>query len=333
MAKPTTAKAKKLGRNDPCHCGSGRKYKDCHLPIEEAARGEQLRLRQAQDSLLPKIIEAAQSVPDQFPPAFARFWQEKYAVEQMAELDEIEDRGAERFLTWFAFDFRQADGRTLLGQLDDAADTGGFDVDPSERKLLALWREVRLRPYVVDGVRKGKGLSLHDLLSGAAYEVADYNASKRLIPGEVVVGHLTPADTAPGAAAPTYYLAGAAAQLTDDTAEKLLEFVELHMADLRRRAPDSTWDDLIDERSEILNHFVTALPHEQRDPTVMEKIVAEGRIALQLTAESVAALLGRALPESEVEDQEAGVGGQKSGVGAPDPGADPDADTELEGKD
>ncbi len=291
--------AKKLGRNAPCHCGSGRKYKDCHLPTEEAARSEQLRLRQAQDTLLPKIIEAAQSVPDQFPPAFARFWQEKYAVEQMAELDEAEDRGAERFLTWFAFDFRQADGRTLMGQLDDAADSGGFDVDPFERKLLTQWRRVRLRPYVVDEIHWRKGLILRDLLDDTMYDVADHLASMRLSSGEVVVGHLTPVDTAPGAAAPTYYLAGAAAQLTDDTAERLLEFAELHLADLRRRAPDATWDDLVDERSEILNHFVAALPHEQRDPTVMERLVAEGRIALQLTAESVAALLGRPLPEND----------------------------------
>lgn len=24
------------GRNDPCHCGSGRKYKQCHLAADEA---------------------------------------------------------------------------------------------------------------------------------------------------------------------------------------------------------------------------------------------------------------------------------------------------------
>ncbi|HET6345835.1 MAG TPA: SEC-C metal-binding domain-containing protein [Myxococcota bacterium] len=24
----------KLGRNDPCHCGSGKKYKKCHEPID-----------------------------------------------------------------------------------------------------------------------------------------------------------------------------------------------------------------------------------------------------------------------------------------------------------
>ena len=28
------------GRNDPCWCGSGRKYKKCHLPVEEKKASE-----------------------------------------------------------------------------------------------------------------------------------------------------------------------------------------------------------------------------------------------------------------------------------------------------
>jgi len=31
---------KNLGRNDPCHCGSGKKYKQCHLAADEAAARE-----------------------------------------------------------------------------------------------------------------------------------------------------------------------------------------------------------------------------------------------------------------------------------------------------
>lgn len=29
-----------IGRNDPCHCGSGKKYKQCHLQQDEAAQRE-----------------------------------------------------------------------------------------------------------------------------------------------------------------------------------------------------------------------------------------------------------------------------------------------------
>jgi hypothetical protein len=28
---------RELGRNDPCHCGSGKKYKQCHLVKDEEA--------------------------------------------------------------------------------------------------------------------------------------------------------------------------------------------------------------------------------------------------------------------------------------------------------
>ena len=31
---------KALGRNDPCHCGSGKKYKQCHLDKDETAARE-----------------------------------------------------------------------------------------------------------------------------------------------------------------------------------------------------------------------------------------------------------------------------------------------------
>jgi hypothetical protein len=31
------ATRRELGRNDPCHCGSGKKYKQCHLDKDEAA--------------------------------------------------------------------------------------------------------------------------------------------------------------------------------------------------------------------------------------------------------------------------------------------------------
>ena len=29
-SSPTTVRKKKVGRNDPCPCGSGKKYKHCH---------------------------------------------------------------------------------------------------------------------------------------------------------------------------------------------------------------------------------------------------------------------------------------------------------------
>ena len=37
-----TAAMSKIGRNDPCHCGSGQKYKKCHLAKDDAAKSAEL---------------------------------------------------------------------------------------------------------------------------------------------------------------------------------------------------------------------------------------------------------------------------------------------------
>jgi preprotein translocase subunit SecA len=38
-ATPAARAGPRVGRNDPCHCGSGKKYKKCHLPLEEGGAG------------------------------------------------------------------------------------------------------------------------------------------------------------------------------------------------------------------------------------------------------------------------------------------------------
>lgn len=37
-----------IGRNDPCYCGSGKKYKKCHLQEDEAAEHKLLTERDSQ---------------------------------------------------------------------------------------------------------------------------------------------------------------------------------------------------------------------------------------------------------------------------------------------
>src|SRR5262245_35851205 len=230
----------KIGRNDPCPCGSGTKYKHCHLPIEEAAQAEQLRMRRAVDTLLPKIIAAARSRAADVPDAFARFWNAKYSPEHLAELDDLEGRGAERFLTWFAFDYPLDSGRTLVEDLaapgagaGKAHDTA-LDLSDEEARLLGRWMNVRLQPYAVEGVRKGQGMHLTSLVEGTPFEVEDHAASRRVELGEVLVAHLLPAGD-------YYYIGGAAAHLTEDTREKMREFLGLHLEAFQRDHADATW--------------------------------------------------------------------------------------------
>lgn len=297
---PPTA-AKKPGRNEPCWCGSGKKYKACHLLIEENERQAKRKLYQAQDTLMPKIIEAAQGVPEAFPQAFALFWKDQYSIDQMSELDDLEDRGAERFLTWFAFDHPLEDGKTLVetlaGKAEANEDTGEFTLDQQEKELLLSWQSIRLRPYLVKEIYKGQGMLLEDMLSHEQVTVEDNAASRFVELDEVVIAHIVPA-------ADKFFFAGSAAHLTPDTAEPLVSFVELHLADVRRSQADASWDHLLRDRSYILNQFVQQLPREEPDPTIFDQILLRTRTALQLTGDSINQMIGRDKGKGE-EDKDA----------------------------
>jgi hypothetical protein len=275
-----------IGRNEPCPCGSGKKYKQCHGPIDAEIAAAQRKLKQAPDTLLPKLMDALDRFSAELPAALSRFWNDAYSVLDIKELDEHESRGSERFLTWFAFDVQDEQGLTPVQRL--AADPEGLELTDAEAQVLAGWGGVRLQPYTVVGVRKGYGLQVQPLFGETQIELEDHAAAKRIEIGEVLITHLIPA-------ADAHYIAGAAAQLTPDTIAQLQEFTKVHLTDLRRTQPDATYADLIGARSHIFNHFVMALPKEEQEAGRLDELVAMTRAALNVTAEQI----GLAKPEEE----------------------------------
>ena len=275
-----------IGRNEPCPCGSGKKYKQCHGPIDAERATAQRKLKRAPDTLLPKLMDALDRFSVELPAALQRFWNSSYSVLDINELDEHENRGSERFLTWFAFDAHNDAGHTPVQRL--IHDPDGLDLTDEERAVLVGWADVRLQPYAVVAARKGYGLELQSLFGDETLTLEDHAAAKRIQTGEVLIVHLTPL-------LDTHYIAGAAAQLTADTIDRLREFSALHLADLQRTQPDATYADLIAQRSHIFNHFVMALPHEERELGRLDELVAMTRAALNVTAEQI----GLARPEEE----------------------------------
>lgn len=53
----------KIGRNDPCHCGSGQKYKKCCLSKDDAAHGAELAARAAARAAEAEASQVEQRSP------------------------------------------------------------------------------------------------------------------------------------------------------------------------------------------------------------------------------------------------------------------------------
>jgi len=94
----------KIGRNDPCPCGSGKKYKRCCLPQHEAAAAERA------------AAAAAQAVAQLAPPAFT--WEDDDG------LDEASNRVVD-LVHAGQFDAAEQAARELLVRYPDVHD--GFE--------------------------------------------------------------------------------------------------------------------------------------------------------------------------------------------------------------
>ena len=91
------------GRNDPCPCGSGRKFKHCCLRALDADDAARMRLRTAEGVLVPALFAyAADEFGDEF---FDEAWEEFFLWDAVPDdIDSSRDFGT-TFDPFFAFSF------------------------------------------------------------------------------------------------------------------------------------------------------------------------------------------------------------------------------------
>lgn len=164
---------KQPGRNDPCPCGSGRKYKHCCLVKAEAAPRFTHADRLSAFAKLGHFSDHHLGPEDD--EAFDEFWGERADGED--ELDESFDQvSTDAFEMWFWFDRPLDDGRLVVDRVleEDAAITAG------ERRYLELARETCMRLYEVADARPGSSVTLRDVLDEALVTVHEERGSRQL---------------------------------------------------------------------------------------------------------------------------------------------------------
>lgn len=77
----------KIGRNDPCPCGSGKKYKKCCLALDEVRGREEISLKGATEVLARSSGSSATSGPHMSPYTLAKFVEESDSFAKMKRND------------------------------------------------------------------------------------------------------------------------------------------------------------------------------------------------------------------------------------------------------
>jgi hypothetical protein len=169
-------RAPRPGRNDPCHCGSGRKYKKCHLRDDERARGEESRAAtlHALDERLVTEISAF---------AFARF-----GVEARAWVADFDDPAQVLPLAmpWSVYHFSVQGRPAFEWFLEEANPLPGLDerrwLDAQRASWLSIWEVIEVRP--------GDGLRLRDLLTEEERCVQEILATESLVMRDCILARV-----------------------------------------------------------------------------------------------------------------------------------------------
>jgi SEC-C motif len=164
-----------LGRNQPCWCGSGRKYKQCHLrreqlPLDERAAWlyQKAGMYLADGPWREAVIEVAatRSLHQDSPAALYAATQDPVVTDAVL----FEGGAFEAFLA-----------------------ERGFLLPEDERLLGEQWLLIDRSVFEVEAVRAGKGMTVRDLRTGDRHEVRERTGSRQLETGMFLCARIVPA--------------------------------------------------------------------------------------------------------------------------------------------
>jgi hypothetical protein len=170
----------KVGRNDPCPCGSGKKYKNCCLIKERLSQAASNRYLPAEGSLRDKILLYMDQKRFDWDFEQARsLWRRSFG--ESPGWDGVEDVW---FTVWFIHDYRLSFGKTLLELFYDEMrrTLGGL-----EAEILEEWLRTCLGVYEVSGVKEGSGVELTELFTGEKCFAYDVSASSFLVKWDIII--------------------------------------------------------------------------------------------------------------------------------------------------
>ena len=181
------------GRNDPCPCGSGRKYKQCCLRAVDVADLTWRRMREAEGRLLPLMWRHTLEVwgQDGLDEAYAVFFDDTPVPDD--PLTHPEHEGL--FLTWFGLQFapegaaihdRIPGALRLLKQADDLSEFEGRFIEAAARRAPSF--------HAVTGFVAGRSIDLEDLLTGSRCTVSERSASTIVRRGGVLYARIVTMD-------------------------------------------------------------------------------------------------------------------------------------------
>jgi SEC-C motif/Antitoxin Xre/MbcA/ParS C-terminal toxin-binding domain len=231
-----------IGRNAPCPCGSGKKYKKCCLPatFQEIAKEESIE-KKLVDNLIHFIGKHYRHVIDD---ARSVFWDD-FAPED--HLDQVGlDLADMNFWEWLIFDYMVEDehDKTIVELYMEHNKKLSLD----EHKVLTMMKNSVISLYEVQEVMPEKGILLKDLLLGGEYDVREKMATRSLKRWDIFAARLLHVDN-------KYVMSGCVYPYVIQEKESILADINRNYEDYRQDYLDAAMDEFLKHNSEDFNFY------------------------------------------------------------------------------
>ncbi len=201
-AAPSVQATVKIGRNDPCPCGSGKKYKKCCLRAESATveMPEEFlrrRIRVVIEDLPAQLLRfvRAQLGDELIDEAWANFTGEEEAFDPETPHIPV-------FMPWFFFQWCPDPEDTRFPDLAarEATVAGEFiarrgrHLDPLLVRYLEACMAAPFSFHEVARLQAGRGFALRDLMLERETFVIEHSASRSVAPGDILFAQIVTID-------------------------------------------------------------------------------------------------------------------------------------------
>jgi len=178
----------KVNRNDPCPCGSGKKYKNCCMRRDQISASRELSLSPLEGAVFDRLVQFVQlpRFNQDLTEAFRLYWGGAFEIEAARELGPDDVR---RMLEWFVYDYHTSIERRYL--VDVFAETEGVSFAPEAQEILTAWRSSVCGLFRVLATESSRRLlNLYDSLHQRDLDVQDAMLSRTVQRGDLLVGRL-----------------------------------------------------------------------------------------------------------------------------------------------
>jgi len=191
----------KIGRNDPCSCGSGKKYKKCCLnkarpPVDLLWH----RLGEAHDRLVDKLMVHARKIFGE--PALAMAMDEFLVWPEMGLPQDLIVDHMQFFVPWFVFNWMydpndaetELDVPLLQTVAEIYARERGQRLEKLQSRLIDETSGMPFSFFEVTSCRQGEGYRLKDIFRGIETDVIEKQGSENARKGDILLARIVQID-------------------------------------------------------------------------------------------------------------------------------------------